>query len=86
MAIREVRCLDTNVAILSYLLAELEAIKVNVKALCLNRGFFSIAVIRWLQALDITFVMPVIRIGKKGGVNQFIKDRINQYFGLSSLV
>lgn len=75
LAIRGVRWLDTNVAILTYLLSEIEAIKVNVKTLYLDRGFFSIAVIRWLQALDISFVMPAIRRGKKGGVNQFFKGR-----------
>lgn len=75
LAIRGVRCLDTNVAIITYLLAELDSLKVNIKTLYLDRGFFSISVIRWLQALDIPFVMPAIRRGKKGGINQFLKGR-----------
>jgi hypothetical protein len=57
------------------LLAELEALQVNIKTLYLDRGFFSISVIRWLQALDITFVMPAIKRGKKGGINQLLKGR-----------
>lgn len=75
LAIRGVRWLDTNVAIITYLLAELNSLKVNIKTLYLDRGFFSISVIRWLQALDIPFVMPAIRRGKQGGINQFLKGR-----------
>ena len=75
LAIRGVRWLDTNVAIISYLLAELYTLKVNIKTLYLDRGFFSISVIRWLQALDIPFVMPAIRRGQQGGINQFLIGR-----------
>jgi putative transposase len=75
LAIRGVRCLDTNVAIITYLLAELDTLKVNIKTLYLDRGFFSISVIRWLQASDILFVMPAIRRGKQGGINQFLCGR-----------
>ena len=62
-------------AILTYLLAELSSLKINVKRLYLDREFFSIAVIRWLQALDIPLAMPAIRRGKKGGIKQFLKGR-----------
>ncbi len=41
----------------------------------MEREFFSIAVIRWLQALDIPLAMPAIRRGKKGGIKQFLKGR-----------
>ena len=53
-------------SILTYLLAELSSLKIQVKRLYLDREFFSIAVIRWLQALDIPLAMPAIRRGKKG--------------------
>ncbi len=39
----------------------------------LDRGFYSSPVIRWLIALDIPFIMPAIRNGKTGGVNQYLK-------------
>ncbi len=39
----------------------------------LDRGFYSSAVIRWLIALDIPFIMPAIRNGKTGGINQYLK-------------
>lgn len=31
--------------------------------------------IRWLQALDIPFIMPAIERGKIGGINQFLKGK-----------
>ncbi len=75
LAIRGVRSQDTNVAIITYLLASVEALKIKIKSLYLDRGFFSISVIRWLKALDIAFIMPAIRRGKQGGINQFLKGR-----------
>ena len=41
LAIRGVRWLDTNVAIITYLLAELEAFNIKVKKLYLDRGFLA---------------------------------------------
>jgi IS4 transposase len=75
LAIRGVRCWDTNVAIITYLLAELSDLKIDVKKLYMDRGFFSVPVIRWLQALNISFIMPAIRRGKKGGIKQFLKGK-----------
>lgn len=73
LAIRGVRWLDTSVAIITYLLAELEVLKIQVKKLYLDRGFFNVSVIRWLMALDIPFIMPAIKTGKTGGIKQFLK-------------
>ncbi|MEH2443977.1 MAG: transposase [Nostoc sp.] len=75
LAVRGVRWLDTNVAIITYLLSELNTLKIEIKTLYLDRGFFSIPVIRWLQPLDIPFIMPAIRRGKTGGINQFLKGK-----------
>lgn len=75
LAVRGVRWLDTNVAIITYLLSEVNTLKIGIKTLYLDRGFFSIPVIRWLQALDIPFIMPAIRRGKTGGINQFLKGK-----------
>ena len=66
---------ETIVAILTYLLAELDGYNLQINKLYLDRGFFTVAVIRWLQALDIPFSMPAIRKGKKGGINQFLVGR-----------
>lgn len=78
LAIRGVRWLDTSVAIITYLLAELSTLKIDIKTLYLDRGFFSVAVIRWLKALKIPFIMPAIRRGKTGGIKQYLKGR-NSY-------
>ncbi len=60
---------------LIYLLAEVSSLKIKVKRLYLDREFFSIAVIRWLKALDIPLAMPAIIRGKEGGIKQFLKGR-----------
>ncbi len=75
LAMRGVRWLDTSVALLTYLLAEVSFLELKIKKLYLDRGFFSIPVIRWLQALDIPFIMPAIRRGKTGGIKQFLKGK-----------
>ena len=31
--------------------------------------------IRWLKALNIPFIMPAIRNGKTGGINQYLKGK-----------
>ena len=74
LAIRGVRCFDTC-ALITYLLSEISCLEIKIKKLYLDRGFFSISVIRWLQALDIPFIMPAIRRGKTGGIKQFLKGR-----------
>lgn len=70
--------MDTSVAILTYLLAELSALPIKIKTLYLDRGFFSVPVIRWLKALKIPFIMPAIRRGKTGGIKRYLKGR-NSY-------
>jgi hypothetical protein len=75
LAIRAIRTKETKVCILTHLLSELSSLNIRVKKLYLDREFFSIAIIGWLQALDIPFIIPAIRRGKKGGIKQFMKGR-----------
>lgn len=75
LAIRGVRWADTKAAIITYLLAELSVLNIKVKKLYLDREFFSVAVISWLLALGIPFIMPAIKRGKTGGINQFLKGK-----------
>ena len=49
---------ETLVAILTYLLALLSSLQIPVKYLCLDRGFHSVPIIRWLIALNIPLMMP----------------------------
>ena len=62
----------TSVAIISYLLTKVNCLNLKIKSLYLDRGFYSSSVIRWLKALDIPFIMPAIRNGKSGGINQYL--------------
>jgi putative transposase len=50
-------------------------LKVGIQYLLLDRGFFSVPVIRWLKALNIPFVMPAIIRGKQSGTRQLLKGR-----------
>jgi len=75
LAIRGVRWLDTKVAIITYLLAELSDLKIKIKKLYLDREFFSVSVIGWLIALGVPFIMPAIKRGKTGGINQFLHGK-----------
>ena len=63
----------TNVAIISYLLTKVNSLNLKIKRLYLDRGFYSGSVIRWLKALNIPFIMPAIRNGKTGGINQYLQ-------------
>ena len=69
---------ETMVATITYLLAKLSAIRVKIKRLYLDRGFYSVPVIRWLQALRIPLLMPAIIRGKDGGTRALCKGR-NSY-------
>ena len=65
----------TDVAIISYLLTKVNSLNLKIRSLYLDRGFYSSSVIRWLKALDVPFIMPAIRNGKTGGINQYLKGR-----------
>jgi len=73
LAVTAVRQDDTTVAILTRLLARVRQLDIRVKRLYLDRGFFSVPVIRWLLALDVPFEMPVILRGKQGGTRQLLR-------------
>jgi hypothetical protein len=55
------------VEVLKRLLARLKELGMRIKRLFLDREFYNVAVIRYLKAWRIWFVMPVIVRGKKGG-------------------
>jgi hypothetical protein len=66
---------ETLVATITYLLAMLSPLRVRVKRLYLDRGFYSVPVIRWLKALNIPFLMPAVIRGKTGGTRQLLVGR-----------
>jgi hypothetical protein len=48
LAIHAVPCTETLVATLTYLLAIIHPLRMSIKLLCLDRGFYSVPIIRWL--------------------------------------
>ena len=79
LAIHPVRQDETLVAVITRLLARLTPLKVKVQCLYLDRGFYSVAVIRWLKALNIPFIMPAVIRGKQGGTRQFCRGRTSYF-------
>lgn len=67
LALHAVRRGETLVAVITQLLRYLNPLRLKVERLYLDRGFYSVPVIRWLQALRIPFIMPAIVRGKTGG-------------------
>ena len=75
LAVHAVPRRETMVATITYLLAQMAGLSLPIKRLYLDRGFYSVPVIRWLQALDIPFLMPAIVRGQQGGTRQLLKGR-----------
>ncbi|MDM8540885.1 hypothetical protein QUF90_07335 [Desulfococcaceae bacterium HSG9] len=69
-AIIAVRHDEIAVSIITRLLDRISCLNLRITCLYINRGFFSVPVIRRLKAPGIPFVMPVIIHGKKGGARQ----------------
>ena len=79
LAIHPVRNDETLVSTITQLLARLTPLKVKVKSLFLDRGFYCVPVIRWLKALKLPFIMPAVIRGKKGGTRQFCNGRTSYW-------
>jgi hypothetical protein len=75
LAVHAVPMGETLVATLTYLLSAITPLPVKVKRLYLDRGFFSVPVIRWLKALNIPFLMPAVVRGKTGGTQALCQGR-----------
>jgi len=75
LGIHAVHRQETLVATVTTLLAMLHRLRVRVKRLYLDRGFYSVPVIRWLKALNIPFIMPAVIRGKTGGTRQLLTGR-----------
>jgi putative transposase len=84
LAIHPVRSDETLVAVITRLLARLRPLKIKIQCLLLDRGFYSVPVIRWLKALNIPFLMPAVIRGKQGGTRQFCHGR-SSYFTTHNL-
>jgi Transposase DDE domain len=75
LAIHAVPCTETLVATLTYLLAIIHPLQMRIELLCLDRGFYSVPIIRWLKALNFPFLMPAVIRGKTGGTRALLTGR-----------
>lgn len=65
VALTMVRADDETLTVLQRLLSRLKVLHIRCKRLYLDRGFYSVQVIRFLQTCSFVSVMPVIRRGKR---------------------
>lgn len=65
LALRVVHHSDPWQEVVADLLRQVRRAGVKVRCLLLDRGFYSVAVIRYLQSARCPFVMPVVRHGRK---------------------
>jgi putative transposase len=63
------------VDVLKRLLARLRELGIRIKRLFLDREFYNVAVIRYLKAQQIWFVMPTIVRGKHGGTRGLLRKQ-----------
>ena len=75
IALHAVRRDETLVCVITHLLDRVADLEMTIQRLYLDRGFFSVPVIRWLQACEIPFVMPLIIRGKQGGTRALLTPR-----------
>ena len=66
---------ESLVEVLALLLDRVKELGVHLKRLYLDRGFYSIAVCRYLQEHHIPALMPVVKKGKKGGIRKLFVGR-----------
>jgi hypothetical protein len=73
LAIASVRT-NQMVEALEALWPQLEALNIHIRRLLVDRGFYSAKVVRWLQAHQLSFLMPMIRRGRRGtGTTPFFR-------------
>jgi putative transposase len=75
LALHAVRRDETLVCVITRLLDQIAQLHISVKRLYLDRGFYCVPVIRWLQACDIPLEMPVIVRGKQGGTRALVQRK-----------
>lgn len=75
LALHAVRRDETLVCVITRLLDQMARLRISAKRLYLDRSFYCVPVIRWLQACDIPFEMPVIVRGKQGGTRALVQQK-----------
>jgi putative transposase len=74
LAMTFVRKSDTMLKIVRRLFKRLEVLEIRIKKAYLDKGFYSIGVIRFLKERDVPFIIPAVT-RKKGGVSELFIGR-----------
>lgn len=75
LAVTYVRATDTLTDVLDRLFARLKALSIKMRCLYLDKQFYTVTVIRYLQSLDISFEMPMVHRGRSGGSRRLLSGR-----------
>jgi hypothetical protein len=75
LAIHAVPSHESLVDTLQCLIATVAPLRVGIKRLLLDRGFYNVAVIRYLQTLKLPFLMPAVIRGKQKGTRRLLQGR-----------
>lgn len=75
LAFTYVRGNDTLIDVLKRLFLRLEALGISFLRLLLDKGFYTVAVIRFLQEQGFPFVIPVVHRGRSGGSRVLCKGK-----------
>jgi hypothetical protein len=67
LALTWVRRHESTVAVLRRLLARIDDLGLKTRCLLLDRGFFSVPVVEFLQSRELPFLMPVVFRGRRPG-------------------
>ena len=77
---------ETQVQVLTRLLDRVRSLQIGVRVLLVDRAFFSVAVLRYLQNTGVPFVMPVVLRGRQPkdprrttGLRAFLKKALGWY-------
>lgn len=77
---------EATTVVLDRLLVAIATWGLKIRYVLLDRGFFSVAVMRWMQTKNIPFVMPVVLRGRKAknprktkGLRLFLRKRVGWY-------
>jgi putative transposase len=72
LLVYSIRQSQSLVEALKRALARLQEMKIRVKRFYLDRGFYSVAVLQFLHVEGISYVMPVVKRGRSGGLRKLM--------------
>ena len=75
LALHAVTSDETLVCVITRLLDQIAELNISIKRLYLDRGFYCVPVIRWLQVCSLPFVMPLIIRGNQGGTRALVNQK-----------